>query len=99
MFIFVVLNLTIMPHYYAKQEPSIDFTDVLQAIKEVKMYNMSIWQVTAAHNIPKSNLARYIAKLNEAAVDVSTENNDVMVDLLKDISRHGAKPVSLHGQS
>jgi len=73
-----------MSRYYAKQEPSIDFADVLEAIKEVKIHNMSVQQVAAAHKILKSNLARYIAKLNEAAVNVSTENNDVMVDLLKD---------------
>jgi len=36
--------------------------------------------------------------LNKADVDVLTENNDKMVDLLKESSRHGAKPVSLHGQ-
>lgn len=65
-----------MPRYHAKKMKSIDFEDILEAIKSVKI------SPATAHNIPKSNLAQYIAAFDRAAINVANQRH------------HEKKPVS-----
>lgn len=83
-----------MPRYYAKKVKPIDFDKILEAIKSVKMHNNSIRQAATAHNIPKSTLARYIAALDRASINVATADAVVMKNFLEEKATTGAKPVS-----
>lgn len=85
-----------MPRYYAKTESSVDFANVADAIKKIKIDKNSIRTVAAADKIPKSNLARYIKKIDEANIDVSTATNDELIEFLKVCVKHGAKTVSFN---
>lgn len=78
-----------MPRYYAKKEKSVDFDNILDAIKLVKIHKNSIRQAAKVHNIPKSTLAWHIAIFDKATIDVATANVDVMKNLLKEHSTTG----------
>lgn len=82
-----------MPRYYAKKL-SIDYDDVLVAIKKINILKHSVRSVADAHNIPKTNLLRYLDKFKEAKVDVSLAPDDLLKDILKSSSKAGKKPVS-----
>ncbi|XP_053950936.1 uncharacterized protein LOC128858568 [Anastrepha ludens] len=75
-----------MPRYYAKKEKTIDFDNILEAIKLVKLHKNSIRQAAKAKNIPKSTLAWHISNFDKANIDVAADNVDVMKNLLKEHS-------------
>lgn len=83
-----------LPRYYPKSETSIDYDNILAAIKAIKIEKQSYRVVAGAFNLSKTNLARYIAKLNELNIDVATAETDVLMDVIKDSSKAGAKPVN-----
>lgn len=78
-----------MPRYYAKKEKTIDFDNILEAIKLVKLHKNSIRQAAKAKNIPKSTLAWHISNFDKANIDVAADNVDVMKNLLKEHSTTG----------
>ena len=53
-----------MPRYYAKHESSIDFSVVLEAIKQIKIHKNSIRSVAEAKNMSHATLARYVKKIS-----------------------------------
>ena len=52
-----------MPRYYAKHEPSIDFSVILEGIKQIKIPKNSIWSVAESKNMSHATLARYVKKI------------------------------------
>ena len=83
-----------MPRYYAKKEKSVNVASILEAIKQIKIYNASIRKAATTYNIPKSNLARYVARFDKAKIDVATADVDVMKSLLMECLTSGPKTVS-----
>lgn len=81
-----------MPRYYAKNDESLEFDNILEAIKQVKIQKASIRQASTAHKMSRATLGRYIAKF--ANIDVATEKEDFMRNLLIESSKPGAKTVS-----
>ena len=67
-----------MPSHKAKLEKTIDFDQMLGAIKIVKIHGNSKASVAKANGIPETTLRRYIGKIDEANVDVSKETDDVV---------------------
>ncbi|XP_049306157.1 uncharacterized protein LOC125776678 [Bactrocera dorsalis] len=82
-----------MPRYYPKQEKIVDFDNILEAIKSVKIHHNSVRQPATAHNIPRTNLMRYIAAFDGASIDVTTANADVMKNLLAENTTMGTKTI------
>lgn len=83
-----------MGRYYGKTEPSVDLANVVDAAKKIKVDKKSMRSVAEANEIPKSNLSRYIQKIDEAKFDVVAAKNDELIEFLKKCVKHGAKPVS-----
>ncbi|XP_049316708.1 uncharacterized protein LOC125779402 [Bactrocera dorsalis] len=79
-----------MPRYYPKQEKIVDFDNILEAIKSVKIHHNSVRQSATAHKIPRTNLMRYIAAF-DASIDVTTANADVMKNLLAESTTMGTE--------
>ncbi|XP_050339520.1 uncharacterized protein LOC126765891 [Bactrocera neohumeralis] len=82
-----------MPRYYPKQEKIVDFDNILEAIKSVKIHHNSVRQSATAHKIPRTNLMRYIAAFDGASIDVTTANADVMKNLLAESTTMGTKTI------
>ncbi|XP_071581471.1 uncharacterized protein [Temnothorax nylanderi] len=78
-----------MPRYYAKKKKTIDYENILNAIKSVKIHNNSIRTAATAHNIPKSTLAWHIGNFENEKIDVATANVNVMENLLLNHSTTG----------
>ena len=53
-----------MPRYYAKHEPSIDFSVDLETIKQIQIHKNSIRSVAESKNMSHATLARYVKKNN-----------------------------------
>lgn len=81
-----------MPRYYAKTDKSLDFDNILEAIKQVKIQKASIRKASTAHKISRATLGRYIAKFSN--IDVATAKEEFMINLLIESSKPGAKTVS-----
>ena len=53
-----------MPRYHAKHKPSIDFSVVLESIKQVKIHYNSIQSVAKSKNTSHATFERYVKKIN-----------------------------------
>lgn len=84
-----------MPRHYAKKEKSVNVGPILEGIKQIKIHNASIRAAATSFNIPKSNLARYVANFDKAGIDVATADDDVMKSFLMECLTSGPKTVSL----
>ena len=83
-----------MLSHKAKLEKTIDFDQMLEAIKMVKIHGNSKASVAKANGIPEITLRHYIGKINEANVDVSKGTDDMVKNILFDFSGINPNPVS-----
>lgn len=82
-----------MGRYYAKKS-TVDYKNILEAIKQVIIHGLSARSVAEQYEMSNATLSRYIRKLNEANLDVSTASVALLLDFLQGISKSGAKAVS-----
>lgn len=78
----------------AKKSKTHNFDALLSAVEEIKIDKKSIRSVAAAYNIPKSNLARYIGKIDAIGLDISKLDDDEILHNLLNVTHHGAATVS-----
>lgn len=82
-----------MPRYYTKQKKSIDCAVLVDAVRDIKVNKKSILSVANACGIPHATLSRYVAKVENADLDVATASNELLMDFFGDASKRGAKAV------
>ncbi|XP_043467023.1 uncharacterized protein LOC122501547 [Leptopilina heterotoma] len=59
----------------------------------VKIHGNSKTSIAEANGIPVTTFRRYIGKIDKANVDVSKETDDVLKDILNNLSQIGPKPI------
>ncbi|XP_017050190.1 uncharacterized protein LOC108094242 [Drosophila ficusphila] len=82
-----------MPRYYGKYDKKIDYEAVVEAIKQMDKNEKSIRVIAKTYNVPRATLSRYMGKLQDANIDVSTASDDTMITFLKGTTITGAKPI------
>ena len=59
-----LIKISPMQRYYAKHESSIDFSVVLEAVKQIKIHKKSIRSVSEFNYMSHATLALYMKKIN-----------------------------------
>lgn len=62
-----------------------DFGDLLKAVKKVRIEKKSIRSVANSFKISKSSLGRYVNKLDAVSNDISTLDDDTLLQVLKGV--------------
>lgn len=86
-----------MPRKYKRktEDSPTDPYKVLEALKAVKIEKRSVKSVSNDHNIPRSSLSRYLTKINQAFLDISTVSDQQLLDCIKLFTSRGSKTVCL----
>ena len=65
-----------------------DFDALLNAIKSIKISNVSIRQAAATNEIPYRSLARYKLKFDEVVEDIHDQSDEQLLNVLRDIASY-----------
>lgn len=84
-----------MPRNYVKKKLALPTSSeaILDAIRAVKIEKKATNSVAKMYNIPKSNLYRYIEKLNENFPDDITPTDEQLIEFVNSFSSTGMKTV------
>lgn len=84
-----------MPSKYVKKQdkPIVDASTLAEAIKAVKVGNKKVFAVANNFKIPKTNLYRYVAKVDEEKFDVATATEEQLMEFANACLGVGVKPV------
>lgn len=81
-------------HKNVPSKPDHEIQDIVDAIKKVKIENMPMLTAANAFKIARTSLRRYIAKVENAALDVETATNKQLFDFIFPLSeKAGGKTV------
>lgn len=82
--------------YKRKTEDStIDPNLLLEAIKAIKIEKKSVVSVAQTHNVPKSNLFRYLGKIYQQFTDFANAPEQQLLEFVSSLTKRcGQKPVS-----
>lgn len=70
---------------YTTKQKSDDINVLVNAIKEISIQNKAIRTVSRSYNIDKSKLSRYIKKVGESGIDVSTATDESLTQFFTEL--------------
>lgn len=62
---------------------NLDFANVVEAIKAVKLENRPVHAVARSYELPRMSLTRYVAKVSSQYEDISTVTDEELVETIK----------------